>query len=495
MALLMIWVMALCAASACAAAAPRTATPTAPVPVLVFAHATRLTHATVVSGNVSKSSRNPLFVQDKPWEPRLDNGYPMMAHSPAASDGSPERWEVWYGDCISSPGGGAPDCDQQVVLYANSTDGFTWAKPDLGAFNLSAATWVRPSLRRYGTHNNIVMRGGGVGVYRDPRVQPGKPGAYKGFGVGCFAPGGGAASDDGCISGIGESVDGIVWGDAVPLNWPKPQRYDCEQNIWWDRKSDTYLLTTRSYNPPNSPCDGKCGRSVALAQSKSWQTGWPKQVTTIEVGTPSEQLYSQITFPWYNVWLGMVMVYSEASKSQEVHCRLAYSRDLATWAWVDGGAADLADGKDFIPLGHPGAFDSHIIFAAAHPVIMPRDGTARIYYMGGNGPHFGARNSSFGLATLAKDRFAGVQAQSPGASFTVQMDVTASYLAVTADVQAGGAVSCSGGGVVTQPLTRSGTDTPFPGEASFHHLLGTQVTFECTLAHSTVYTLSFVASV
>ena len=53
-------------------------------------------------------------------------------------------------------------------------------------------------------------------------------------------------------------------------------------------------------------------------------------------------------------------------------------------------------------------FDSHICFAAASPIKM-KDGSARIYYMGGNGPHNGARNSSLALATLNSwDQFASV---------------------------------------------------------------------------------------
>ena len=47
-------------------------------------------------------------------------------------------------------------------------------------------------------------------------------------------------------------------------------------------------------------------------------------------------------------------------------------------------------------------------FAAAVPVAW--HGEERLYYMGGNGPHSGARNSSFGLATLRRDGYAAVRA-------------------------------------------------------------------------------------
>ena len=38
-----------------------------------------------------------------------------------------------------------------------------------------------------------------------------------------------------------------------------------------------------------------------------------------------------------------------------------------------------------------------------------KDGSARVYYMGGNGPHNGARNTSLALATLKSwEHFAGL---------------------------------------------------------------------------------------
>ena len=48
-----------------------------------------------------------------------------------------------------------------------------------------------------------------------------------------------------------------------------------------------------------------------------------------------------------------------------------------------------------------------VCFAAAAPVAW--QGKERLYYMGGNGPHSGARNSSFGLATLRRDGYAAVR--------------------------------------------------------------------------------------
>eukprot|EP01047_Picozoa_sp_COSAG01_P015426 COSAG01_NODE_773_length_13704_cov_9.386843_6_plen_99_part_00 len=96
----------------------------------------------------------------------------------------------------------------------------------------------------------------------------------------------------------------------------------------------------------------------------------------------ADQLYSQITFRWHNIFLGLVMVYDETSTAGHVHCRLSWWSGRATdkWAWVDTGGVK---GPEFIPAGPAGSYDSHICFAAHSPVTMPDDGTHRIYYMGG----------------------------------------------------------------------------------------------------------------
>ena len=54
-------------------------------------------------GSATKHAANPILVQDKPWEPRLDNGYPNLV--PPSADNS--AWQMWYGDC-------AVGCDVQV---------------------------------------------------------------------------------------------------------------------------------------------------------------------------------------------------------------------------------------------------------------------------------------------------------------------------------------------------------------------------------------------
>ena len=336
-------------------------------------------------GFATKHPANPLLVQDRPWEVRLDNSYPNVAY-----DGGSRRYELFY-----SNGG------LQVLEYANSSDGLAWAKPSLGVFNLSGREWVPDALRPLGAENNIVMRGMGVGV-RDDRAREGAgaPCAFKAFGEGQFT---GALDDDATVDGVGCSADGLQWGagavggavafpdpqvrettttcrpppplgerapsrDAsssasrsptplplLPSSRPRarardhPQRYDTHNNVVWHAARGEYLYTTRS------GFSGSPGRSIGMALGERGAFA-PDAVdadgfaTTFE-GADDAQLYAQLTFPFLDVWLAHVMVYEADDAAQRVRCRLAYSRDgLGGWAFV-ASEADPLRGAEFVPLG------------------------------------------------------------------------------------------------------------------------------------------------
>mmetsp|Transcript_14748 Transcript_14748/g.33079 ORF Transcript_14748/g.33079 Transcript_14748/m.33079 type:complete len:209 (-) Transcript_14748:195-821(-) len=128
------------------------------------------------------------------------------------------------------------------------------------------------------------------------------------------------------------------------------------------------------------------------------------------------------------------MIFDQDTGDQ-VHCRLAFApRPEGPWRPIEGNS--IIDAPDFLPLGRPGAFDSHVIFAGARPFQHDGDGATWIYYMGGNGPHDGARKSSLGLATLRPDGWAYVSGQ--GTFITPSLTVTAELLTTTADFGPGG---------------------------------------------------------
>ena len=50
-------------------------------------------------GRPTKSTMNPLFVQDQPWEQRIDNGYPNIVYQP--NDDDTPTYQLWYGNLRS----------------------------------------------------------------------------------------------------------------------------------------------------------------------------------------------------------------------------------------------------------------------------------------------------------------------------------------------------------------------------------------------------------
>ena len=241
-----------------------------------------------VIGTVEKPAGGALFGQDMPWEPRLDNGYPNVVRSG-------KNWQLWYGDCVKG-------CGTQLLLYANSTDGFLWKKPELGLFDLGS---VRPDLKSIGTKNNIVMLGGGIGVYDDGDHDPDPARRFKAFG-GTMKVGGKS------FRGTAVSADGLHWDNGTADSWPAPQRYDCHNNLFWDGPSNKYIATTRD------GFSGGSGRDIGidLSLEGAFKFNTSKAPTLVEEGTAPHQLYSQITWRWHNIFLGIVMVFDAQDKER-----------------------------------------------------------------------------------------------------------------------------------------------------------------------------------
>ena len=442
-------------------------------------------------GTPQKYAGNPLWEQDRGWETRIDNGYPNVIHDPSDPLGA---WRMWYGF--------------GVWEYATSTDGLKWTKPDLGQYDLGE--WS-PRWAKYGKHNNCIMRGEGMGIYKDVHEKdPSR--RFKAFGgPACFygkdagSPGcKGSPDGPGLVQGVAVSPDGLNWYDAENVTWPydagdpsgRHHKYDTHQNLFWDAGKGKYVATTRDLKP--FPY-----RAVAVTESRPGQFAFDTsdEPPAVLQGTANEQPYSQVTFPFYGIYLGLTSVFDAEFGTTEgrVHLRLSWSPDAETWNWVDEGGLT---GKDFIPLGtssdSSNPFDSHIIFAAAYPIRMKDDDSVRVYYMGGNGPHGGERNSSFALTTMRPDGF--VKVTGTGTVRTHALRCTGVTLVVTADVLDGGSVRV---GVVgakglspadARPVTSNTTDHAISfssGRASLAPLVGTDVVLELELDRAAVFTVGF----
>ena len=408
-----------------------------------------VTNTQTVIGPVRKHPTR-LFVADRPWEPRIDNGYPNVHYDPAATP----RFKLWYDCCIKvAKVSVCRDSDNKALLYAESDDGIAWRKPALGRVRFGAST-----------ANNIVMEHvHGLGIFRDPHeTDPGR--LFKAFGL--FHQE--SKPDRG---GVAYSPDGFSWSESRTLELGN--RWDTHNNMFWDERRQRYLGVTRGNTRMRTP-EGKdvLNRTVAVTSSATFDGAFtPVRVVHVGRGL-DDQLYAQQVFPYYSLYLGFVSVYDfrfeKGSPDDRVRCELAWSADAETWHRVSDASrgAGAADAQDLIPMGGEGEYDSYDCFASKAVVV---GNEVRIYYMGGDGPHFGPRHTSFNLATIRFDGFAGqaaADASRPAMLRTKPLPCHGATPLVTADVAPGGSVRIEVQTEAGDPVEGRGLYESAPLEAS-----------------------------
>ena len=265
----------------------------------------------------------------------MDNSYPNVIHDASDPHGI---YRLWYGGFIAGNHFATGQGSHRVnaLHYATSSDGLVWTKPALGLFNLTNVPEASASSKAAGTQNNILCGGDGTGVFRDDD-DTNATRRFKAFGTLCVGE-----STSTCVSGVATSADGLVWNDLRAIKWPAPQRYDCHQNVVRDPQTGNFIYTTRD---GFSASGGSPGRTIGIVAAKEGAAFGDVDVSTapkeVEFGDAAHQLYAQVTFPYYNVWLGLVAVFDTANPSTvghgTVHTRLSFSTDGPTgdgWKWV-----------------------------------------------------------------------------------------------------------------------------------------------------------------
>ena len=332
----------------------------------------------LLPGRVAKEPRNPLFVEDRPWEVRFDNLYANVLF-----DEEERLYKCWYNPFIvDEVTATTPPAARQVtpyrpgqremgLCYATSADGIAWEKPALGIVEFEGAT----------ANNLVLRRCQGVGVWKDARDPDRR---YKAFMQG----------------GVATSPDGLHWSAVRPCPEIRAQG-DTHNNALWDARAGRYVGITRLWDGGQ--------RLVGRTESPDFRR-WTAAVEVMRepLDAPHRQTYALLAFPYADVYLGLLMVLD--TEDDTVDCELAWSPDTHHWARV-------CPGVPLLPRGAAGSFDSGCLYAAAYPIL--RDGRLRLYYGGGDAPHGGWRAGGFGLAYLRSDGFAGLEPASGVRAATV----------------------------------------------------------------------------
>ncbi|MBE7537407.1 MAG: hypothetical protein HS122_03205 [Opitutaceae bacterium] len=394
-------------------------------------------------GKVVKSSHNPLFTNDRRWEPRFDNLYPNIIWDEQAG-----LYKCWYNPFLVEVEdwmGSTPERKRWLYLrdsglcYAESKDGIHWRKPSLGVYTF------------YGEPCNIVMRDvHGIGVFLDKReTNPER--RYKSFFVNQKA-------GKRTTLAVAFSADGIHWGRQTVLNNVKVMG-DTHNNALWAPTLNRYVAFTRDWSPREWQRDSQGNipaiRLASRIESRDFEN-WSDPKEVMRGVDDDHQIYEILVFYHGGVYLAFPVIYEVSSG--HVHFELAWSTDTINWHRIEPGQA-------VIPLGPEGSFDWGCIYPSAYP-LFEKDGI-KLYYSGSNGTHSAERKSYLAFATMRPDGFAAAtqsNADKPGVIVTTPIRFSeGDRLLVSADVETGGSLIVSALDGQGREIAQS---YPLPGSVS-----------------------------
>jgi len=382
--------------------------------------------AKLTLGEIKKHPANPLFGEDKPWEPRFDNVYANVIY-----DEEDKLYKCWYSPFIIDERTTStaedrrhpfytvylekrPNGRETGICYATSKDGLMWDKSELGLVEFEG-----------NKNNNILIRGShGAAIFKDiHESDPAK--RYKMIFKG-----------DGEDTGMAVcfSADGLRWSEAIDC--PEIEAHGDTHNVaFWAPDMGKHIVFTRINAGDNT-------RQVARTESKDF-VNWTKAKVILKGSDPLKQTHDLVVFPTGGVYIGLLGVMEFLDRSNyniKQHIELAWSPDSVTWYRIEEGKRFIANSP--AEKEHYGytPYDWGTVFASA-PIFLEDE--IRIYYGSSDWYFMDWRKGYLALATLRPDGWAGYEPISTDApAFITTKAVTGNLasLSIAADVQNGGSV-------------------------------------------------------
>jgi len=389
-----------------------------------------------------KHPQNPVFVPDKPWE-RLQEDSPGGAvFQIVRRDEDTGLFRMWYAGYVRYA---LPDGRNVRFpgLYAESKDGVTWEKPDLGLYEFDGSR-----------ENNIVLPAGNLfGLLYEPD-DPDPNRRYKGI----------VWHEPEYVPREGyflyTSPDGIHWTRereaplAISLTgYAMPQPGIGDTSIFrWDRLLGRYVCDTKFVLPGKFRCRGIMESDDLIHWTRPRMTLYPDALDH-----PDSQVYGHLSFCYESMWLGLLRVMHTHVGWKQTTVELTASRDGRTWSRV-------GNREEFIPLGERDDWDADYHDPTWDPIPVGEE--LWIYYRSVNRqptestPRVG---HAVGLATLRRDGFASLNAQdTPGTVVTRPLTFPGTSLFVNAEVGEGGWVKAAVLSPAREAIDRCNLDQSVP---------------------------------
>lgn len=345
----------------------------------------------------------------------------------------PDHWDPEIGPKLAWPN----PVFAGLLCYAESEDGFTWTKPELGIGSWDGSNETNISLGRetvgpMGLH--------GASPFMDPDAPP--EARYKMFWYGDATPDvvevarrerpdaiDPRTTDDSHVRAmyVGTSPDGLNW--TVQDEPAVVFSSDTLQVVEWDALRTQYVWYGRGWSWGR--------RTITRAETTDFSR-WPlpQDVLTASPINPEQtDLYTngKTRYPGDpTTHLMFPTLYDRATDQTTIG--MATSVDGVAWNWTPGNPV--------LPVGSPEGVDAGSMFVGIGLVPLPGDRIG-LPYAGYSYPHkFPANLADSGMCwcTWTRGRLAGVHAQTEGEFWTPPVRLAGSGLRVNCRVQPGGSL-------------------------------------------------------
>jgi hypothetical protein len=365
----------------------------------------------------SKHPRNPLLVRDRPWEGAHIWVGTVLRDEPTG------RFRMWYADGI------------ERELYAESDDGITWRKPELGLVSHNGST-----------KNNITFEPGFmIGIIRDPGGEKGARGYLtlvyqtlphvKQPGFYLYRSPDGLRWTGGLRRPVLTSTENPKLWSSVGMGDTSIFRHDPLLGRYVvDSKFNLYL-PAELMKDLNKPVENNKLRIRTRTMAESDDLiHWTRPRYILfpdEHDERDSQIYGHISFVYESMWLGLVRVlHTERSGWKQVEIELTYSRDGRQWSRP-------VERQPFIPLGDADSWEPDYSDGVMNGPLLVGD-ELWFYYRGSRSNERDKTDyytMSVGLARLRRDGFVSLDAgEKPGRLVTRPLTFAGKSLFVNVEV-------------------------------------------------------------
>ncbi|MCX6623120.1 MAG: hypothetical protein NTY38_19045 [Acidobacteria bacterium] len=343
-------------------------------------------------GRVIKHMRNPVVVQDRPWEEAV-GAYPSVLF-----DDKTGKFRMWYQVASITNYFSRHLGPAYYVGYAESDDAYNWTKPALEGFPFGAYK-----------RTNIVTTGRGGRRASAPHVQlnPDQSDPQRRYMM--LNMGWGTVD-------LAYSGDGLHWDilEKPLFNF----HTDFANHLVWCPEQKLWHLYLR---PAIRPQGGTgplpeglrhTGRRLAVALSPDLQT-WSMPRTILYPDERDEPDYDMVhVFRRHGLFIALHSQMQQEKGNSENQVYLATSRDGIHWerTW---------DRKPFIPLGAPGSFDGGQVEPATSPPLELGNDLLMYYYAAPSGQKEWFDETGIGLCRMRRERFIGQWASAEDTGYLV----------------------------------------------------------------------------